>query len=222
MTSREFCERLVGLAEVAKIVVPPTVIEPLASYFELLSQWNARINLTALPLRPPSDETFQRLLLEPLAAATNIPKGPQNWFDIGSGGGSPAVPLKLARPDLDLSMVEPKERKAAFLRETARVLGLSRTTVFCERLQDLVSVANLRQIATVITVRGVRLDDELLRAARQLIAERGQLLVFCTTESQPSSDSFSHRDTLPLGALGTAKLARYTPCVPRGTNLLTP
>ena len=51
------------------------------------------------------------------------------WFDIGSGGGSPAIPLKLARPTLPLPMVESKTRKAVFLREAVRALGLARREV---------------------------------------------------------------------------------------------
>ena len=49
------------------------MLEPLEAYFRLLVQWNAKINLTALPLDAPTDETFDRLLVEPLAAAKQIP-----------------------------------------------------------------------------------------------------------------------------------------------------
>ena len=91
------------------------MLEPLEAYFQLLTQWNAKINLTALPLDPPTDETFDRLLVEPLAASKQIPTHtPSVWFDLGSGGGSPAIPLKIARPALRLTMIESKERKSAF------------------------------------------------------------------------------------------------------------
>jgi 16S rRNA G527 N7-methylase RsmG len=49
------------------------MLEPLEAYFQLLTQWNAKINLTSLPLDPPTDETFDRLLVEPLAASKQIP-----------------------------------------------------------------------------------------------------------------------------------------------------
>jgi 16S rRNA G527 N7-methylase RsmG len=56
------------------------MLQPLEAYFELLTHWNARINLTALPLDPPTDETFDRLLVEPLAAAKQIPTNTRRFL----------------------------------------------------------------------------------------------------------------------------------------------
>jgi len=100
------------------------VLAPLETYYRLLAQWNVKINLTALPLQPPTDSTFDRLFIEPLLAAELVPDLPGIWFDLGSGGGSPALPLKLIRPSLSLTLVESKTRKAAFLREALRALKL--------------------------------------------------------------------------------------------------
>ena len=105
---------------------------------KLLAQWNARINLTALPLDPPTDETFDRLLVEPLAASRQIPTHTPNvWFDLGSGGGSPAIPLKIARPALRLTMIDSKERNGAFLREVIRTLGLADSVVQTARFEEI-------------------------------------------------------------------------------------
>jgi len=120
VTSREFRDRLIRRARRAKIAVAPETADVLEEYFRLLDRWNAKINLTALPLRPPTDETFDRLFVEPLAAARFLPNEPDVWLDLGSGGGSPAIPLKAVRPKLKLTMVESKVRKAAFLREAVR------------------------------------------------------------------------------------------------------
>jgi 16S rRNA (guanine527-N7)-methyltransferase len=211
VTSRVFRERLLSLAESGRIGVPEAIVEPLHDYFELLAQWNSKINLTSLPLRPPSDEALWRLLLEPLAAAAHIPDAQQTWFDIGSGGGSPAIPLRLVRPALDLRMVESTARKAAFLRETVRKLRLTGTIVFSERAEDLTPRPDMRHVADLITMRAVRLDADLLRSARQLIAEKGRLLVFCSTLPAESAPWFSHQETIVLGASPRVLLACYTP-----------
>jgi 16S rRNA (guanine527-N7)-methyltransferase len=105
------------------------VAERLASYLELLGRWNRKINLTALPLDPPSDASIDRLVIESLVAVTCLPSDGLRVLDIGSGSGSPAVPMKLARPDIELVMVESRRRKSAFLREAVRTLGLGQTTV---------------------------------------------------------------------------------------------
>jgi 16S rRNA (guanine527-N7)-methyltransferase len=214
VTSREFRQRLVALVGETQVDLPVAIIEPLATYFKVLSCWNSKINLTSLPLRPPSDEAIRRLLLEPLEAAAYVPSGAQRWFDIGSGGGSPAIPMRLACPTLMLTMVESRTRKAAFLRELIRVLGLRNTTVCCERLEDLTARDEVRGVATLVTLRGVRVDQELVRAVRRLIAERGELWIFCSTGSVPElSPWFSHQGAVRLGATETSSLARYAPIV---------
>ena len=63
------------------------MLDPLEAYFRLLTQWNAKINLTALPLEPPTDETFDRLLIEPLAAAPQLETGSDGWAGPGSDWG---------------------------------------------------------------------------------------------------------------------------------------
>jgi len=100
VTSREFRERLSRRARKGRVVVPEEVLASFETYFRLLAQWNAKINLTALPLQSPTDATFDRLFIEPLAAAALVPDDPVAWFELGSGGGSPALPLKMIRPSL--------------------------------------------------------------------------------------------------------------------------
>ena len=66
--SLEFRDRLAPTQRAArKAPITLAMLEPLEAYFRLLAHWNAKINLTALPLEPPTDETFDRLLVEPLA-----------------------------------------------------------------------------------------------------------------------------------------------------------
>ena len=159
------------------------MLEPLEAYYRLLAQWNAKINLTALPLDSPTDETFDRLLVEPLAAARQIPDSPSVWFDLGSGGGSPAIPLKIGRPALKLTMVESKTRKGAFLREAIRTLGLADTFVAEARFEDLAATSECQGSAQLVTVRAVRTDAALFEAAGQFLAGGGRLLLF-----RPSHD----------------------------------
>ena len=73
MTSLEFRDRLARRARRAKAHLTLNMLGPLEAYFRLLVQWNAKINLTSLPLNEPSDEAFDRLLIEPLAAARQVP-----------------------------------------------------------------------------------------------------------------------------------------------------
>jgi 16S rRNA (guanine527-N7)-methyltransferase len=175
VTSREFKERLTRRSRKAGVHVPEEAIAPFETYFRLLSQWNLKINLTALPLKTPTDATFDRLFIESLIAATLIPDAPAIWFDFGSGGGSPALPLKLIRRALSLTLVESKARKAAFLREAVRVLKLPGTDVANVRLEELPTPTPQ---ADLVTVRAVRPDTALLDVAARLLRSGGHLLLF--------------------------------------------
>src|SRR5215471_18348732 len=85
-------------AEVAGVAFDDEVAERLEAYFELLTRWNRTINLTSLPLEPPTAAAIDRLLIEPLTAIPHLSATADIWFDLGSGGGSPAIPLQIARP----------------------------------------------------------------------------------------------------------------------------
>ena len=176
MTSREFNERLSRRAAKARVQLPSDVVPAFEAYFRLLAQWNVKINLTALRLEPPTDDTFDRLFIEPLLAAPLVPTSVAAWFDLGSGGGSPAVPLKLVRPALALTLVESKTRKAAFLREVTRVLPLPRTEVANVRFEEFAESTDHR--ADLITVRAVLPDAAFLRVAAQLMKVDARLLLF--------------------------------------------
>ena len=166
MTTLEFRDRLARRTRRAKAPIALNMLEPLEAYFRLLAQWNAKINLTALPLDAPTDETFDRLLVEPLGAAKQIPTHtPSVWFDLGSGGGSPAIPLKIARPALRLTMIESKERKSAFLREAIRALGLADASVETERFEVAAARPEFSGTGDIVTVRAVKADAELFETA---------------------------------------------------------
>jgi 16S rRNA (guanine527-N7)-methyltransferase len=219
VTSLEFRDKLARRSRRASAPISVAMLEPLEAYFRLLAQWNVKINLTALPLDPPTDETFDRLLVEPLVAArwlsggspiglalpaansSRVPSPPARamWIDVGSGGGSPALPLKIARPALELVMIESKERKSAFLREAIRVLGLAGATVRTERFEAVARSDEHQGVADFVTVRAVRADPDLFETAGKILKEGGQLLLFKEAHS-PTADppGLKRVKTVPL------------------------
>ena len=200
MTTLEFRDRLARRARRAKAPLTLEMLEPLELYFRLLTQWNAKINLTALPLDNPTDETFDRLLVEPIAASRQIATHTAGlWVDLGSGGGSPAIPLKIARPALRLTMIESKERKSAFLREAIRILGLAATTVVTDRFEAVSAMPEHSHTADFATVRAVKADAALFATTREILKDGGSLLLFRPAHS-PSADpdGFKRVSTVPL------------------------
>ncbi len=163
----------------AGLSLDPRVGEALAAYYRLLELWNAKVNLTAYSLADPLDEALDRLLIEPLAAARHLQAAPRlHLMDIGSGGGSPAIPLRIAMPAMTLVMVESKTRKAAFLREAVRQLDLANTSVETVRAEDLLARPDLHEALDAVSVRAVRIDSKLLVRLQAFLRLGGRMLLF--------------------------------------------
>jgi len=194
-------ERLEARARAAGVDLQSALRDRLLAYYELLSKWNRTINLTSLS---DPDAAIDRLLLEPLLAARVLPQ-PAAMMDLGSGGGSPAIPLALALDSPHLVMVESRGRKAAFLREAAREIGLH-ATVEAARFEDLTGRSDYRGTMDLVSMRAVRMDEATLDIARAFAKPGGSLALF-TAESHVGGE------VTPL--LGRANLIRVI--VPRGT-----
>ena len=205
MTSREFRSRLTERARRAAVSVSTEVADQLEAYYRLLSRWNASISLTSLQLESLGDETVDRLLIEPLAAARYVADVTANWFDLGSGGGSPAIPLKILRPATKLVMIESKARKAAFLREALRVLNLHDAEVENERFEAV--AARMPGMAQIVTVRAVRSDAALFAATATLLVEGGRMLWFNSGHRLAKVPAvFRPLGTLPLSGSPVGKM----------------
>jgi 16S rRNA (guanine527-N7)-methyltransferase len=178
VNTREFNERLRRRARRAGVAVDAALAARLEVYFRLLSTWNERINLTALDLREPGDETFDRLLVEPLVAARHVSRGAKRMIDIGSGGGSPALPLALAVRELSVVMVESKTRKSVFLREAVRALELAHAEVATARFEELLARPDLHEAHDLVTIRAVRVESRLLLGIQAFLRPGGQLFLF--------------------------------------------
>jgi 16S rRNA (guanine527-N7)-methyltransferase len=190
MTPKAFRERLIRRAKAAGLQVQPRLVDALETYLDLLTLWNRKVNLTALPLEEPTDETFDRLFIEALAAARTVDDSWTPWIDIGSGGGSPAIPLKLVKPTLDLTLVESKARKAAFLREVVRELGLIRTSVETSRFEELASRPKAEAPTGLLTIRAVRIEPKLIKSMARMLRPGGRLLTFQPSPGTAMLDGF--------------------------------
>ena len=175
---RDFRARLGRRSRRAGLSLASGLIDQLVSYFELLARWNHKINLTSIT---QPDEAIDRLLVEPLLAARHLPLArPLKLLDIGSGGGSPAIPLRLTTPDLMLTMVESKVRKSAFLREAVRQLSLSATTVETARYEELLTRPELHEAYDLISLRAVRVEPRVLTVLQAFLKPGGRFFLFST------------------------------------------
>lgn len=170
-------ERLV--APMLLKALPGGAYTQLLRYVQLLDHWNQRLNLTAVR----DMETFIRLHLgECLRCGQRLPAGMQSVLDWGSGAGLPGIPIQIARPELSVTLAESRTKKAAFLQEAVRELGLSRAAVHVGRAEDLPA----SQPFDVVVLRAVDRMNRAVGAASARMAPEGQCWVL-TSERELES-----------------------------------
>lgn len=198
MAPRDLKTRLSRRAAKSGLFLPEELSERLLAYYELLARWNRKINLTALD---DPDQAIDRLLLEPILAARYLPAAGVRIMDVGSGGGSPAIPLKLAAPMSGLTMVEVKARKSAFLREAVRTLELKDTVVETSRYEELLARPELHEAFGVLSLRAVRVELRSLMTLQAFLKPGGMMFMFRgpSGPKEPNSlPTLRWLDTYPL------------------------
>jgi len=126
-------------------------------FYELLVEWNQKLDLTSVA---EPDQVARRHFLESFFAATHVPSATRKLMDIGSGAGFPGIPIKILRPETEVTLVEPRVRRAAFLRTVAAELRLPGLGVVGADLEQILAGgASLEGTA----LRGLRLKPAILR-----------------------------------------------------------
>ncbi len=148
----------------------------LGRYCDELERWGRRINLTSLS----GSDLVRRLIVEPVWIAQQI-KLSGTLVDVGSGNGSPALPIHITRGLDRVHLVEARARRAAFLRHVSSKLKLAGVIVHRARLQD-----SIREFAGAdwVTLQGVALTTSLIKAFR-LISSDTLTIIWITASADP-------------------------------------
>lgn len=168
-----------GLAELG-LPLDAAVQQRLLDYVALLQKWNKVYNLTAV--RDPQKMLVQHLF-DSLAVLSQVHG--RRIIDVGTGPGLPGIPLALANPALEVTLLDSNHKKTTFLRQACLELGLSNATVVCERVEawrseekydvvisrafsDLAEFANLTRhlcgdSGVMLAMKGIYPHEELAR-----------------------------------------------------------
>ncbi len=136
-------------------------------YAALLMRWNARVNLTAVR---DIDGILRRHMAEGVVCARLLPEGIETLLDFGSGAGFPGIPVALCRTEIAVTLAESQGKKAAFLQETVRRLGLT-VRVHGGRAEDL------GEQFGCVTLRAVDRMGEAVRVGAGMVVGGGWLAV---------------------------------------------
>jgi 16S rRNA (guanine527-N7)-methyltransferase len=166
--------------------IPGNLYPQLSAYLDLLLKWNARTNLTAI--RDP-EEIVRRHFGESLFAAQRL--GPcDTLLDFGSGAGFPGLPIAILRPDIAVTLAESQNKKAAFLREAVRTLGLT-TEVWAARAETMPPTRQFH----IVTLRAV---DNMSAAIADAHPRATHALLFLTSTPPALPVGFTLQNPIPI------------------------
>jgi 16S rRNA (guanine527-N7)-methyltransferase len=173
--------RIAELLEPFAPGLPPALLEQVSAYLDLLLRWNSRTNLSAVR---DSGQIVARHFGESLFAARALLGGDHDstlgLADVGSGAGFPGIPLKLFAPRCKLTLIESQNKKATFLREVIRTLGLTEAEVFYGRAEQW------DQTADLVTLRAVERFERALAVSEGLVVPGGRLALLIATNQLAS------------------------------------
>lgn len=164
MLEQRLAEGLSGLG----LSLPPAAQTQLIEYIRLLEKWNRVHNLTAV--REPEQMVVLHLL-DSLSVLPHL-EGRKNLLDVGTGAGLPGIPLAIARPDLEVTLLDSNHKKTTFLAQAKAELSLANIRIETGRVE---SYRPSRPFEVVVSRAFSELSD-FVTQARHLVAPEGVML----------------------------------------------
>ncbi len=177
-----------GLARL-KLDLPAATQEKLLAYLALMHKWNRVYNLTAVR---DEGKMLTHHLLDSLAVVPHVREA-KILLDVGSGAGLPGIPLALALPDTQVTVLDSNHKKTTFMRQAKMQLALANVTVVCERAEKYQS----KQVFNVVISRAFAELTDFAAMAGHLVALGGLLI------AMKGSDPTGEIDKLKNGFVST-------------------
>ncbi len=180
----ELCEFMMSSAKELGLTIGESHAEQFVRYLTHLITWNKTINLTAII---DSKEIIIKHFIDSLAAlvATNFRQN-SLVLDAGSGGGFPGIPLKIVRPDFQLTLVEPVQKKCSFLNSVIGLLQLRGVSTFAGTIEQYAKQVLNHSIDTVV-VRALKFDD-VQKYIPALLTPKGKVILYRTVGHRKSGN----------------------------------
>jgi len=149
-------------------------VDRFSAYLSLFVRWNSQLNLSSVR---DEEEIISRHFIESIVVTRFLSRQIATLLDFGSGGGLPGIPIALCRPEIVVTLAESQGKKAAFLQEAVRVLGIA-ATVHADRAE------NLQTNFDCVILRAVEKMPKAVAAAVNLVAAHGWLALMTTDAAQ--------------------------------------
>lgn len=162
-------EEFISACKEKNIELNDAQLKQFEKYMHLLRQWNEKMNLTAIT---EEDQVWEKHFYDSL-----LPFAGMNFSslcDVGSGAGFPGIPVKIYRPDVTMTLLEPIQKRCRFLNTVIEELGLENIQVLSERGED--HARHHREIYDVVTARAVANLPVLMELCVPLVKPGGQFI----------------------------------------------
>jgi 16S rRNA (guanine527-N7)-methyltransferase len=176
-------DRIISTLSPFRVHLTAGQIAKIQEYIRLLSKWNQSVSLTSV-VDPV--EILARHFGESMFLCSLIPVEKCRLADIGSGAGFPGLAVKIACPEIHLTLIESNKKKCAFLSEVVRALDLENVEVMPIRFEEARVAPDF---AEVITARAVGGFSDVLRWAKTALARRGHVILWLGGEDSTKVSS---------------------------------
>lgn len=155
------------------VIISDEKIEKFEKYYQLLIEYNQKFNITAITER---EEVIEKHFIDSLLNVDNVDG--KTLIDIGSGGGFPAIPIRIFKDDLKLVMVDSTGKKCEFLRAVVDNLNLTNVSVICGRAEDLAKDNNYREKFDMCSARAVARLNTLCEYCLPFVKKGGKFIAY--------------------------------------------
>lgn len=171
MTPQDFYE----LLEAHHITLTQQQKEQFERYFELLVEWNQKINLTAITEKT---EVYLKHFYDSIAPILQgyVPNEPIRILDIGAGAGFPSLPMKIIFPSLEVTIIDSLNKRIQFLNLLADELKLEKVNFYHGRAEDFGQNKHFRQQFDIVTARAVARMQVLAELTIPFLSLNGKLI----------------------------------------------
>ncbi len=168
---------MISSAQELGLTISESHAEQFVHYLTHLITWNKTINLTAII---DSKEIITKHFVDSLTALVSTKFRQDSMvLDVGSGGGFPGIPLKIIRSDIQLTLVEPVQKKCSFLNSVIGLLQLRGVSTFAGTIEQYAKQAVTQSIDAVV-VRALKYDD-IQKHIPALLTEKGKVILYRTS-----------------------------------------